>query len=288
MAIIFDIRRGNMIEHLMYKALFELSADRADFLSKLFSRPRPAGLDTASTAGAAVRRRTIRVSPDSALYRKNLAAITRQADEGPRLRAGRQRQQVRSSTSTRRSSAADRRSTTTIPAATGRWRLRTRQHADVRVAAGGDGSAGRNWAYLATEANYRWLKDFESKNLLVPVVGDFAGPKAIRAVGKYLKDHHAIVGAFYTSNVEQYLFQGADEWKRYYANVATLPLDSTSSFIRSIGGGFAAAARPLRVAAQQMLLGGRLPSVTCSIQDLLKAFNDGKIVGYGDVIDMSR
>ena len=49
-AIIFDIRRGNLIEHLMYKALFELSSDRADFLSRLFSRPRAPGLDSASSA----------------------------------------------------------------------------------------------------------------------------------------------------------------------------------------------------------------------------------------------
>src|SRR5215510_2509770 len=41
---IIDIRRQNMIELLMYKALFEISADRADFVSKLFSRKRPAGL----------------------------------------------------------------------------------------------------------------------------------------------------------------------------------------------------------------------------------------------------
>jgi hypothetical protein len=39
MAFVVDIRRQNMIEHLMYKALFELSEDRVDFLSRLFSRP---------------------------------------------------------------------------------------------------------------------------------------------------------------------------------------------------------------------------------------------------------
>src|SRR5262245_577954 len=48
-AFITDIRRGNLQQHLMYKALFELSADRAEFLSRLFSRKRPAGLDAAST-----------------------------------------------------------------------------------------------------------------------------------------------------------------------------------------------------------------------------------------------
>ena len=55
MAFILDIRRGNLQEHLLYKALFELSADRAEFLSRLFSRPRAAGLTTDSTPEAAVR-----------------------------------------------------------------------------------------------------------------------------------------------------------------------------------------------------------------------------------------
>src|ERR1700691_402865 len=50
MAIIFDIRRGNMLLQLMYKALFELAADRADFVSMLFSKPRPRGLGAVSTA----------------------------------------------------------------------------------------------------------------------------------------------------------------------------------------------------------------------------------------------
>jgi hypothetical protein len=285
MAIIFDIRRGNMIEHLMYKALFELSADRADYLSRLFSRPRPAGLDTASTARQLFDA-YVPVSPDTALYRKNLAAI--------RDRLTKDRGFVMGDSDSKYLEyvysaffGGGPQINYNYPngggGGFGRGNMPT--YASLQIATD---SAGRNWAYLATEANYRWLKDFEAKNLLVPIVGDFAGPKAIRAVGQYLKDHHAIVGAFYTSNVEQYLFQGVDEWKRYYANVATLPIDSTSSFIRSIGGGFRGGGTPLRVAGQQMLLGGRLPSVTCSMQELLKAFNDGKIVGYGDVINMSR
>jgi len=45
-AFIIDIRRENMIEHLMYKAMFELSPSRSDFVSRLFGRPMPAGSDT--------------------------------------------------------------------------------------------------------------------------------------------------------------------------------------------------------------------------------------------------
>ena len=56
MVFIVDIRRGNLQLHLMYKALFELAADRADFIFRLFSRKRPEGLGAKSTAGRDLRR----------------------------------------------------------------------------------------------------------------------------------------------------------------------------------------------------------------------------------------
>src|SRR3989441_12985950 len=48
-AFIFDIRRENMLEHLIYKAVFEMSANRAEFISRLFSRGTPAGLSDKPT-----------------------------------------------------------------------------------------------------------------------------------------------------------------------------------------------------------------------------------------------
>src|ERR1051326_1100613 len=65
---------------------------------------------------------------------------------------------------------------------------------------------GENRSYLSSEESFRFLKDFEERNLLVPVVGNFAGPKALRLVGNYIREHGATVTAFYVSNVEQYLF----------------------------------------------------------------------------------
>ena len=62
-------------------------------------------------------------------------------------------------------------------------------------------------------SRFRILADMQKRNMIVPVVGDFGGPKAIRAVGKYLKDNRATVTAFYTSNVEQYLFDQGDSWR---------------------------------------------------------------------------
>ena len=87
--------------------------------------------------------------------------------------------------------------------------------------------------YLATEEQFRALKQMQERNLIVPVVGDFAGEKALRAVGRYVRDHGATIGAFYTSNVEQYLFRNG-VWRGFYANLAGLPVDDASVIIRSV------------------------------------------------------
>jgi hypothetical protein len=97
-------------------------------------------------------------------------------------------------------------------------------------------AAGAYRSYLASEDNFQFMKTLETKNLLVPVVGNFAGPKAIRAVGDYVRTKGATVSAFYLSNVEQYLYQD-QIWGNFCRNVATLPLEMSSTFIRSVRGG---------------------------------------------------
>ena len=98
-----------------------------------------------------------------------------------------------------------------------------------------DDGTGLNRGFLGSETNWRAMKDFESRNLLVPVVGDFGGPKAIRAVGKYLREQGAVVSAFYLSNVEQYLNRAGTEGA-FLCNVSALPLDEASTFIFTGGG----------------------------------------------------
>jgi hypothetical protein len=90
--------------------------------------------------------------------------------------------------------------------------------------------------YLASEESFAILKTLESRNLVVPVVGNFAGPKALRAVGAWLKAHNGVVSAFYLSNVEQYLNMDGI-WMDFCANASRLPIDETSQFIRSYRGG---------------------------------------------------
>ena len=231
MAFIVDIRRGNFDLHLMYKALFELSADRADFVSRLFCRPRPAGLTTKSAIDE-IFAAYEKVESSDTLYSRNMRAIVNhltKTHKFPLSSADILRLQhifnaiyvygpgIQYSTT----QSAGRRLTleptySELMAATDR--------------------AGFQHSYLATEDAFAYMKQFESDNLLVPLMGDFAGPKALRSVGRYLTDNGATVSAFYLSNVEEYLRQDG-RLKQFCANAATLPTDEASAFIRSARSG---------------------------------------------------
>jgi hypothetical protein len=282
MAFITDIRRQNMVEHLLYQALFELSSDRADFLSRLFSRARPDGLSTTSTADDLFRAYAT-PQPDAARFAKNLADVrallttTRHYGLTDEDLAGLERVYA----AFRDAGPGLNYNFSGGGGGGGRRGGGMPTYGDLMTAVDPNGQPR---SYLATEANYTFLRDLEMRHLIVPVTGDFGGPKAIRAVGQYVRDHQGVVSAFYTSNVEQYLFQGGDRsgnanggGERFYANVATLPLDASSVFIRSAsgggGGGFG---------------GGLRTNVTASIQETIAAVKDGRVRAYSDLFLLSR
>lgn len=231
MAIITDIRRGNLHLQLMYKALFELSADRAEFVSRLFVKKRPDGLGPSSTA-AGIMAAYWDVSTDNeAAYDANLAAITdhltktRGIPLAPADLAGIARVYrafywygpgITYSASTSLGPVVNARGTT---------------YADLM---GQTDANGNGLSYLASEEKFAFLKDLQRRNLVVPVVGNFSGPKALRAVGDYVRSHGATVTAFYVSNVESYLHREGS-WNAFCGNVATMPIDEASVFIRPGG-----------------------------------------------------
>jgi hypothetical protein len=227
MAFIVDVRRGNFDFHLIYKALFEMSADRAEFVSRLFSRPRPDGIGARSTAEEIFSAIT-NVSATDTLYSRNMRAIVNQLTKTHQF-------QLSSADILRMQhifnaiyiyGPAIQYSTTTNA---GRRITREPTYADLMKAAD---QAGFEHSFLATEEAFQWMKKFETENRLVPVMGDFAGPKALRAVGQYLADRQATVSAFYLSNVEEYLKQDGKQ-KTFCENASTLPIDASSTFIRS-------------------------------------------------------
>ena len=80
MAFIIDIRHGNLDVHLLYKALFELSKDRAEFVSRLFSRKRPDGLTTSSTASELFRS-YLSAEGSKEMFEENLKAVANTKDQ---------------------------------------------------------------------------------------------------------------------------------------------------------------------------------------------------------------
>jgi hypothetical protein len=144
---------------------------------------------------------------------------------------------------------------------------------EVLIAKNGEGD---NDSYLESESYYRALKTLHEQNRIIPVVGDFAGPRALQTIGRYLREHDATVTAFYTSNVEQYLFSGSEAWKAFFRNVAALPLDAKSLFIRSTFHN-----RAIRVSAHPY---ARSATVLAPMQEMVKAFQAGEIQSYLDVV----
>jgi hypothetical protein len=225
MAMIVDIRRGNLHVQLMYKGLFELARDRAEFVSMLFAKPRPPVVSARSSA-AELFDAFGAVPADEALAARTLAAIERRLTNVHGLRLP----------------AEDLEGIRRVYRAFFSRGFAVRQqptYADLMTQTDGTGAER---SYLASEAAFAFLKDLEARNMIVPLVGDFAGPKALRAVGAFLKARRATVTAFYLSNVEQYLNQDG-KWAAFCRNVAALPLTSASTFIRSSsnrGAGFGA------------------------------------------------
>ena len=243
MAFIVDIRHGNFDVQLMYKALFELSKDRVDFVSRLFSRKRPPELTAQSSAGE-IFTAIAAASGSKELYEENLKAIEEQLTmkHGFPLTAG-DREGIewalgnyyRFGPSINYGSSLSAGSPPPIVGAStvGGRGTNGASYIDLMTA---DDGRGQNRTFLSSEANFNVLKDLETRNLIVPVIGDFGGNKAIRAVGQYLKGVDAMVSAFYLSNVEQFLTQGGT-WDNFCRSVRSLPVDETSMFIRSGRGG---------------------------------------------------
>jgi hypothetical protein len=235
MAFITDIRRGNLHTQLMYKALFELSADRGEFVSRLFTKPRPPGLDEHSTAADLMNAYWDIVTSGEPMYQQNWQAIKDCLTRSPH-RLPLDQDDLDGIEYVYRAFYWYGPDINYNSSSNGGGRGGTMTNY-ARLMMARDDGGGPERSFLASEAAFRLMKDLEARNLIVPVVGNFGGPKALRAVGQYVRDHHAVVAAFYLSNVEQYLNQEGI-WGNFCANVATMPLDEQSTFIRSGQGGF--------------------------------------------------
>jgi hypothetical protein len=270
-AFIIDIRRQNMLVHLLYKALFELSPDRADFVARLFSRKRPVGLDEKSTA-VELFAAFGRVSGDASFYAQNLQSIKGVLAKRAYPLTAADLATIEKVYDVFHRGGPDMNYGFASPAPN----PLTPSYVVMMTSTD---LAGRSWSYLATEENFRYVKEMQRKNLIVPLVGDFAGASVIRNVARYLKEHDATVTAFYVSNVERYL--AGPQWQTFYSNVGSLPVDSSSVLIRFVDNDFTRLLQGWT--AQKDVQTGLIPML-----ELINLHKVGRLPSYPDLLRMQK
>ena len=281
-AFIVDIRRQAIIQHLMYKAIFHLAPTRAQFLSLLLSRPLPKQKAPAPNAtindlltffsGAAA---------DEKAFADNLAAIKKAIQEDFQFTL----------------SETDQSSLEYVYKSFRSDGLEIGFRLGGRFG-GGSGNGGfrgggfdpfpnlkqlieqtdlngKQGNFLANAEDYDFVRGLHRKNLIIPVVGDFSGKKALAAVGDYLRKNGFTVTAFYTSNVEMVLFQNGI-FEGFANNVKKLPVNDRSLFIRAAFSRFTHPAR---------LSGYGTFTLLQQIPVFLRDFDEGRYQSYTDLIN---
>lgn len=269
-AFILDIRRDNLIEHLLYKAVFALAESRAEFLSILFSKPiSRAGFTDGPPTIEALVTYFDRTDGDEDLFRRNLERIRAQISTFEVLSGDRDARRVSEL-----------------------YRSFFERHLDLRWEYRSDGDRGisfityrtfllgrdLNGAYgnfLASDEDYRFIRDMQARNAIIPVTGDFAGGHALRAIGDFVRGRGDRISAFYLSNVEYYL-QPEGRLDEFAANVRYLPTDGRSVLIRAYVN-LRQRAHPLRVERDLMT------TVLQYTRSFSQLFADGAYRSYLDL-----
>lgn len=225
-AFIVDIRRDNLLQHLLLKALVERAPTRVQFLAGLLGRPAPddttgwrarsiddivAYLDDAPADSAtavslrleidrAVRSYGIPLGPDDlATIRRFHGAFIHQA-LGLRF--------------------------------TSAGRAPRPYYPTYRQLVTETDMAGNEASYLSSAERYAVVRELETENRVIPVVGDLAGDHAVKEMGAVLREMGLKLTAFYTSNVEFYLWR-ARTFPAWVENLSALPATANAVVIRS-------------------------------------------------------
>jgi hypothetical protein len=261
-AFIVDIRRQAMIQQLMYKSLFHMSENRLQFLSRLLGKPMPReGVPRRDAPLPELLDYLYRVPASESAFTENFGAIQKLIEKEFRFPL----------------SDEDRTSLHYVYNAFNEAQLDIQFRFGVRGLYGGfqyggfpslrdilleTDLEGHLANFLASEDDYQFVRDLQRRNRVIPVVGDFAGKKALASVGSYLKQNDYSLTAFYVSNVEQFLF-GSGVFGDFVDNVRKLPITDRSLLIRAFTGGYIR--HPARVPGHRLTT--VLQKVTVFLQD---------------------
>jgi hypothetical protein len=272
-AFIVDIRRQAMIQHLLYKALFHLANNRAQFLSYLFSKPMRGWdvLDAESPIEEILAH--LSVSPtDRDMYDHNLALIRKAIVQDFAFPLSDHDSEALEYVY---SAFRDQNLNAQYRMAGATWSGSSWGFPTLEALILGKDQRGNLGNFLASPSDYAFVRSLQEQNRIIPLVGDFAGTRALTAVADYLKNNGYAVTAFYTSNVEQYLFANG-VFNAFVDNVRKLPRTEKTVFIRAYP--TLQDSHPARVS------GHRLITLLESMQVFLKDFEDGVYQDYWTLV----
>jgi hypothetical protein len=274
-AFMIDIRRDNLLEHLLFKSLFAMSRNRIEYLCLLFGKPLPrdadrwgsktiqelvdyidathTDADVVDSVQSAISQRVRRLGiPLSTL---DLETIARVRDAF-----------VRDSLDLRYSSIG---------------RAPRPYHPTYRQLLLERDRSGHQANFLASEDAFQFVRELEARDLVVPVVGNAAGEHALAAIGQLVAERGDKVSTLYISNVEQYLIRDGG-FPQFAENVKQLPRDRRSVMVRSFFGygyGFGAAgSHPLNVA------GHYSTQILQTLDAFIATYDSGAVRSYYDLI----
>jgi len=285
-AFLIDIRRQAIIQHLMYKAIFHHSPTRAEFLSRLLCKPLPSDKPVESDKDKpAAPKQTIpkadapieelltffgKIAATDAAYTANLAEIIKTIETEFQFPLSKDdRSSLEYVYKTFRAEGLE---IAFRLDGGGNWGAYFPSLRDLILQPDLNGKLGH---FLAVADDYNFVRDLHRKNLIIPVVGDFGGTKALAAIGDYLRKHDLTVSAYYLSNVEQYLFDGSS-FEAFAKNVKRLPLTDKSLFIRAVFN--------MRYSHPAAVPGHISTTLMQLMTGFVKSFDAGKYRDYGDVI----
>ena len=237
-AFLIDIRRDNMLQHLLFKALFARASNRAEYLALWTGRPWPANPGTLGTLGT----RAIDARSIDALVAwidSTSATVTSAQRAKETVREEVQRSGITLSVQDLATIARFHDEFITDGLSlrfTSAGRAPQPYYPTLRQLILEHDATGRMRGYLASDESFQFLKSMQRRNLIVPVTGDLSGPKSLARIGAYLASNSARVSTLYVSNVEDYLLRDG-QFAAYTAAVRALPRDTNAVIIRSFFGG---------------------------------------------------
>ena len=229
-AFVIDIRRDNMLQHLMFKALFARSRNRIEYVALLLGRAAPPGTEqwnersidalVALMDSTPATERSAAAARAAVMAEVRASGVTLSADDLATIERFHR---------TFITSGLGLQFTTT-------GRAPQPYYPTLRQLLVERDLDGRRASYLANESDFQFVKSLQRQHRVIPVVGDLAGPHALPSIGRLVAQRGETVSALYASNAEDYLLRDGS-FPAYARSVSALPHTPKSVMIRSFFGG---------------------------------------------------